>query len=91
MMSREDILSHTRALMARHLLIVPTDLPPETRLESLGLDSLATRELIMEVEEFFNVDIRHAELGHLETLDDLVGQIHQTLLARVEPNPSEGE
>ena len=46
-----------RQLLASFLKIEPARLLPETRLDELGLDSLAAVELLFEIEERFDVRV----------------------------------
>jgi acyl carrier protein len=46
-----------RLLLASFLKLEPARLQPDTRLEELGLDSLAAVELIFEIEERFGVRV----------------------------------
>lgn len=61
----------------RDLLIAEHDLKPEklhesTSLESLGIDSLGTIELLWMVEEQFNIELPTEPAQGLETLGDIV-------------------
>ena len=46
-----------RQLLASFLKLPPARLQPDTRLDELGLDSLAAVELIFEIEERFGVRV----------------------------------
>lgn len=49
---------------------------PEARLnEDLGADSLAAMELIMALEEKFDIEIDDAELDQFKTVNDLVSYL----------------
>ena len=46
-----------RQLLASFLKLEPARLQPDTRLDELGLDSLAAVELVFEIEERFDVRV----------------------------------
>jgi len=60
-----------RQLLASFLKLPPARLQPDTRLDELGLDSLAAVELIFEIEERFGVRVpseRAAEFQSVRTI-----------------------
>jgi acyl carrier protein len=60
-----------RQLLASFLKLPPARLQPDTRLDELGLDSLAAVELIFEIEERFGVRVpseRAAEFLSVRTI-----------------------
>ena len=46
-----------QAYLANQLDISPDDITPETTFESLGIDSLDTVEMVMDLEEQLGVDL----------------------------------
>ena len=55
-----------------------SDLDLETRLrEDLGLSSLKTVDLIVRIEEVFDISISDDDLGSLKTIGDVVGVIRR--------------
>ncbi len=52
-----------KALIAEHLDIDESEITLETTFEDLGIDSLDTVELMMEVEDEFGVEVKAAEVG----------------------------
>jgi acyl carrier protein len=50
------------------------EIKPETKLKSLGLDSLDTSELFMEIEEEFEILVE-ADWDSCETIDDIINVI----------------
>ena len=62
-----------RQLLASFLKLPPARLQPDTRLDELGLDSLAAVELIFEIEERFGVRVpseRAAEFLSVRAIAD---------------------
>ena len=59
-----------QAYLANQLDISPDDITPETTFESLGIDSLDTVEMVMDLEEQLGVDLELEE--KLSTVGELV-------------------
>ena len=59
-----------QAYLANQLDISPDDITPETTFESLGIDSLDTVEMVMDLEEQLGVDLELEE--KLATVVELV-------------------
>ena len=59
-----------QAYLANQLDISPDDITPETTFESLGIDSLDTVEMVMDLEEQLGVDLELEE--KLATVGELV-------------------
>lgn len=53
----DDLDRRVIAILAAQALREPSDLSPETRLESLGIDSLGLAEVIFAIEETFDVSV----------------------------------
>ena len=51
------------ALLADHLDIDASEIPEETTFEDLGVDSLDTVEILMEMEDEFGVELKPGEVG----------------------------
>lgn len=65
------------ALIAEHLGCEASEIAPETTFESLGIDSLDTVEMVMQLEEELDVEIELE--GSLKTVGDLVAFIEAKL------------
>lgn len=52
-----------------------TNLQPETKIEALGLDSIATMEMVNYVEDKIKVTFPDEELAKVQKIGDLVGLI----------------
>ena len=59
-----------QSYLANQLDISPDDITPETTFESLGIDSLDTVEMVMDLEEQLGVDLELEE--KLTTVGELV-------------------
>lgn len=53
----QDIAMATIKVIATHLDMDPADLTPETSLDELGANSLQLTEIIMDVEDMFDIQI----------------------------------
>ena len=66
-----------KTLIADHLDIEESEITLETTFEDLGIDSLDTVELMMEVEDEFGVEVKAAEAG--KSVKELVAYIDAKL------------
>ena len=66
-----------QAYLANQLDISPDDITPETTFESLGIDSLDTVEMVMDLEEQLGVDLKLEE--KLATVGELVDFVESKL------------
>ena len=66
-----------RELLAAHLEMEESEITMETTFEDLGVDSLDTVEIMMEMEDEFGVEIKPAEAG--KSVADLVAYIDSKL------------
>ena len=66
-----------QAYLANQLDISPDDITPETTFESLGIDSLDTVEMVMDLEEQLGVDLELEE--KLATVVELVDFVESKL------------
>ncbi len=77
---RDDaVFSDIKALLARNR---PTETPiaPETELAAdLNIDSVAAMDLIMEIEDRFEIDIPVNQVGDMRTVGDLVALVRGQL------------
>ena len=76
-MSNEEILSVLRGLVAEQFAKEPEEINMDTAFEGdLGADSVDLVELVMAMEEEFEVgEIQEEELGGLKTVGDAVNYI----------------
>ena len=66
------IFTIVRNIIAEHTGIPAGSLEPSTRLDALGLDGMDVSELVMGVEDEFEVEISDEEYNEIGTLDDIV-------------------
>lgn len=64
-------------LLAEHLEMDASEITEATTFEDLGIDSLDTVEIMMEMEDEFNVEIKPAEVG--KSVKELVAYIDEKL------------
>lgn len=72
-----DVAERVRAVFLRHVAPDILDrLPPEsTYLQSLGLDSPALLNLVVDLEDTFGVEIASQDLYRLNTLADVIAAL----------------
>ncbi len=66
-----------RDLLADHLEMDANEITMETTFEDLGVDSLDTVEIMMEMEDEFGIEIKPAEAG--KSVSELVAYIDSKL------------
>ena len=66
-----------QAYLANQLDISPDDITPETTFESLGIDSLDTVEMVMDLEEQLGVELELE--GKVATVGELADYIESKL------------
>ena len=72
------MFERVREVLADQLGLEETEIKPESRLkEDLGADSMDMVELIMAMEEEFNVDIPDEEAQNIRTVADAVDYVEQ--------------
>jgi len=70
---RRDLVTRWRELLAKQLGVAPEKVDFDLLLSGeLGLDSLAMIDLVMQLEEEFDLEIPADEVEHLQTLGDLL-------------------
>ncbi|MBO5060305.1 MAG: acyl carrier protein [Clostridia bacterium] len=70
-------LEKIKNLLAEHLEIDAEEITEETTFEDLGVDSLDTVEIMMEMEDEFGIEIKPAEAG--KSVAELVKYIDSKL------------
>jgi acyl carrier protein len=75
-MTPDDALFETLCGLARKFAPPGVELRPETELSAdLSIDSVAAMDLIMEIEDRFDIDIPINQVSDLRTLGDLVALV----------------
>lgn len=70
-------IEKVKDLLAEHLDIDVSEITEETTFEDLGVDSLDTVEIMMEMEDEFGIEIKPAEVG--KSVKELVAYIDSKL------------
>lgn len=60
----------------------PASLGPRARLVDLGLDSIKVMELVVELEQAFDLAVDQEELAELATLGDVADHVERRLASR---------
>jgi acyl carrier protein len=82
-----EILNKIIEIIAQTLGKNKEEIKLETTFESLGCDDLDNVEIIMEVENIFNIKIADEDAESLKTVNDLVSYVEKKL----HPEPESGE
>ena len=82
-MNQSDIELRVRGQIAKNLVVDVGDLRPEASfINDLGADSLAIVELVLALEEEFELDIPDEDTERIRTVQDAVDYITSRLAAR---------
>lgn len=74
----ENTISQTLSdLIATKTKLSADDIRPDLNLEESGLDSFARIELIMVIEDTFNIELSDAESANVATVSDIVALIKE--------------
>lgn len=70
-----DIFAKVKALISEQLGVDEADIAKETTFEDLDADSLDIVELVMSLEEEFNLEISDEDVENIRTVGDVVQYI----------------
>lgn len=73
---RNDTRTKVIDLIAQQLDRKPETITDQDTFDSLGADSLDRVEIVMKLEEHFNIEIDDAEAEKIKSVDELVSYIH---------------
>ncbi len=77
-MSQEAILEKVRSIVAEQLSVEEGEIKPDSNFQNdLGADSLDTVELVMALEEAFNIEIPDEAAEGIATVGDAVKYIEE--------------
>ncbi len=77
-MSQEEIFEQVRGIVAEQLSVDAADVKPESHFQNdLGADSLDTVELVMALEEGFDIEIPDEAAEGITTVGDAVKYIQE--------------
>lgn len=80
MLSKDDITSKVREITSEQLGVDEPQITPEAKfVDDLGADSLDTVELVMALEEEFDLEISDEEAEKLTTVNRVVSYIENCL------------
>ena len=75
-MKKEEIVARLKEIIIDRLDVEEEQIAPEASfVEDLGADSLDIVELIMDLEQEFNIEIPDEELPKVQTVADIVGYL----------------
>lgn len=78
-MSKDDIFDKVKAIVTEQLEVEPEKVTPEaTFANDLGADSLDTVELVMALEEEFDVEIPDSVAEEIDTVQKAVDHIYES-------------
>jgi len=79
----DEILQKLRDILSEKLGIQPSLVVPEAHLvKDLGIDSLDYIEIIMELEQVYNISIPETDSEHFRTVEDVMLYVYDKELKR---------
>lgn len=75
MLDSEAVFTKLKSILADQLGIDPDDIKMDSTLEDLGADSLGIVELVMAIDEIWDVDIPDEAAEQIKTVGDAVNYI----------------
>lgn len=72
-----DVFEKVKTIVVDQLGVDEDEITPETTFESLNADSLDIVELVMALEEEFDLDIADEEVENIQTIGDVVNYIKE--------------
>ena len=70
------VLEKVKAILAEQFDVEEDDINPETRLvEELGADSLDVVDLLMSIEDEFEIEVPDEEIENMKSVEDIVSYI----------------
>ena len=73
----ETIRRNVTGILARALNVRDHDVVPEATLQDLGMDSMDLVDIVLDLEETFQIEIHKLNLERLETVQGLLDQLAQ--------------
>lgn len=75
-----DVKNRVKEIIADHLKIEPAEIHDDDIIsEDLGADSLDSVEMVMGLEEEYNIDIPDSEVADLKTVQEFVNYIESKI------------
>lgn len=72
-----DVEDKVKAIVSEQLEVSPDSLTTETTFEEIDADSLDIVELVMALEEEFDLEISDQEIEDIQTLGDIINYIEK--------------
>ena len=73
----ETIRRNVTVILARALNVRDQDVVPEAPLQDLGMDSMDLVDIVLDLEETFQIEIHKLNPERLETVQDILDQLTQ--------------
>ena len=73
---KQDTINKVSSIIAEKLNIDPSQITRQSTLQDLGADSLDMVEIIMKLEERFDIEINDEQAEKLGSVDDVINMIH---------------
>lgn len=78
--SKEEIFPKVKSVIAKQLGVEETKITPESKItDDLGADSLDSTELVMALEEEFNIEILDEDAEKMVTVNDVLVYLEKAL------------
>ncbi|NZA27621.1 acyl carrier protein [Luteimonas sp. SJ-92] len=78
-MDKQTILHRLSAILQDKYDVKDVSVEPETKLSELGIDSMITADLMLEIEDALGFTFTNMEMPRNATVQDVVDVVHQHL------------
>ena len=75
----DEFFALARKLLAEQLDIDPEEIKPETTFEAIDADSIDIVEMIMAIEDIYDIEFPEDDLGHFPTMGSLTESLYKYL------------
>lgn len=78
-MNREELREKLKSIVAGQLSVSPSDIVDGATLDELGADSLDRVEIVMKIEEAFDLELNDDDMEKISTFVELVDYIDKVM------------
>lgn len=78
-MDKNSIMSRLGTLLHERFDVDPSAVAPDTRLSELGIDSMLSADMMLDIEDALGFTFKHMDLPRDPTLQDVVDLVHASM------------
>ena len=78
-MTRAELDLEVRKIIMSHLDVTENEIEDNSTMEALGADSLDRVEIVMAIEDKFNIEIKDTDIENAKTFSELIDLTEKTI------------